>query len=80
MDIQLRKINFIQEILLLNNEKILEKLEKLVKVEKHKYPDVQFNVLSIEELNNMIDCAEDDSKHNRLTSSKDLRRITEKWS
>ena len=36
MDIQTRKLHFIQEILTLSNEKIMEKLESLLKSEKHK--------------------------------------------
>ncbi|MDH5400270.1 MAG: hypothetical protein OEX02_19105 [Cyclobacteriaceae bacterium] len=36
MDIQTRKLHFIQEILALSNEKIIEKLEGLLKLEKLK--------------------------------------------
>lgn len=36
MDIKTRKLNFIQEILALNNETIIEKLESLLKKEKRK--------------------------------------------
>lgn len=34
MDIQTRKLNFIQEILAVNNEKIMDKLESLLKEEQ----------------------------------------------
>lgn len=34
MDIQTRKLNFIQEILALNNEKIIDKLESILKKEQ----------------------------------------------
>ncbi len=36
MDLQTRKLNFIEEFLHLNNEKLLDKLEKLLKLEKPK--------------------------------------------
>ena len=34
MDIQTRKLNFIQEILAVNNEKIIDKLESILKKEQ----------------------------------------------
>ena len=36
MDIQTRKLHFIQEVLALSNEKIMDKLESLLKSEKNK--------------------------------------------
>ena len=58
MDIQTRKLNFIQEILAIINEKVISKLESLLKKEKKK--DVQrlsvydfLGVISEEEAENM---------------------------
>ncbi len=34
MDIQTRKLNFIQEVLALNNEKVIDKLESLLRKEQ----------------------------------------------
>ena len=48
MDIKTRKLNFIQEILALNNEKIIEKLEKQLKKEKRKeVKDSAHNLLGV---------------------------------
>jgi hypothetical protein len=58
MDIQTRKLNFIQEILAVSNEKIIDKLESLLKKEKKK-PTVRpsvydfLGVLSEEEAESM---------------------------
>ena len=58
MDIQTRKLNFIQEILAISNEKVISKLESLLKKEKKK--DEQrlsvydlLGVISEEEAENM---------------------------
>ena len=34
MDLQTRKLNFIQEVLMVSNEKVIEKLEKMLRKEK----------------------------------------------
>ena len=36
VDLQTRKLHFIQELLALSNEKVIEKLEGFLKMEKHK--------------------------------------------
>lgn len=40
MDLQTRKLNFIQEVLLVSNEKIMEKLEELLEKEQQKLDPV----------------------------------------
>lgn len=50
MDLQTRKINFIQEILRVKNASIIEKLEKLLHKEKKKVNEKEFSAMTIEEL------------------------------
>lgn len=79
MDLQQRKIHFVQEFLRLNNEAIIQKLEGILKSEKSKnysktaVPYTQF------ELEQMIDAAEDDSKNGRLKSVHELREDSKSW-
>lgn len=79
MDIQSRKIDFIQEFLKIQNEELISRLEKLMRSDKTKEKTV-FKPMSVEELNSRIDKSMVDSKNNRLTSSNDLVAEIEKWS
>ena len=80
MDLQTRKLNFIQEFLRLKNEKLISKLENLLKSEKAKSYQEQISPLSEEELNRIIDEAEKDSKEGRLTSAVELKKEIDTWS
>lgn len=77
MDIQTRKIKFIQEFLKIQNEELISHLEKLIRSNKSK--DKDFTPMTIDELNIRIDKPVDDSKQNRLISSKDLVNEMETW-
>lgn len=79
MDIQSRKIDFIQEFLKIQNEELISRLEKLMHSDKTKEKTV-FKPMSVEELNSRIDKSMVDSKNNRLTSTNDLVAEIEKWS
>lgn len=78
MDIQTRKIDFVQEFLKIQNEELITRFEKLLQSNKSKEkPD--FKPMTIAELNSRIAMSMDDSKNNRLTSSGDLIAEIEKW-
>nr|WP_294893794.1 hypothetical protein [uncultured Pedobacter sp.] len=78
MDIQTRKIEFIQEFLKIQNEELLIRLEKLLRSNESTKND-DFKSMTIEELNERIDKSMDDSKNNRLTTSSELISQIEKW-
>ena len=78
MDIQTRKIEFIQEFLKLQNEELISRLENLLRAGKSKNDD--FKQMTIGELNSRIDQSMNDSKNDRLTNSDDLIAEIEKWS
>jgi hypothetical protein len=80
MDLQTRKLNFIQEFLRLNNEKLIAKLEKILKSEKVKSYEDKISPLSEDELNRIIDEAEKDSIEGKLTSAIELRKEIDSWS
>jgi len=80
MDLQTRKISFVQEFLNLQNEKIISQLEKLLMKEKKKTSSKNVDPMSLEEFNKRIDLSLEDSKKGRLTESKKLLSEIEKWS
>ncbi len=79
MDIKTRKLLFIQEILRLKNEKIIEKLEKILQQEKKKRIEENFTQMTIEELNSLIDQAEEDSLNNRLFNAGEILKDIDTW-
>lgn len=79
MDIQARKIHFVQEFLRLKNEDLINKFEKLLRLEKMKTYESELSSMTIEQFNEIIDKAEDDSKNGRMTSASDLRNEIDSW-
>ena len=79
MDIQTRKIEFVQEFLKLQNEELISRFEKLLRSEIKLKKDKEFQPMSLEEFNKRIDKSLEDSKNGRLTKSSDLIAEMEKW-
>ena len=79
MDIQARKIHFVQEFLRLKNEELIGKFEKILMTEKQKDYERTLEPMTVVELNRIIDNAEDDSKNGRLTSNSDLKKEIDSW-
>ncbi len=80
MDLQTRKLNFIREFLRLKNEKLIAKLENILKSEKIKSYEEKISPLSEDELNRIIDEAEKDPKEGKLSSAVELRKEIDTWS
>jgi hypothetical protein len=70
MDIQTRKIEFVQEFLKLQSEETISQFEKLLKKSHIKESDLDVEPMSIAELNKRIDKSEKDFRNNnyKLTS------------
>lgn len=79
MDLEIRKIHFVQEFLRLKNEQILNKLEDVLRSEKRKLYEQRAEPLPMEEFNRMIGDAEDDSKNNRIKSVHELKNDVGTW-
>lgn len=69
MDLQTRKIEFVQEFLKLQSEEVISQFENLLKLKKNKE---DFSPISIEEFNKGIDKSEDDFKNGRYKTSAEL--------
>ena len=79
MDIQTRKIAFVQEFLKLKSETAISLFENLLKKTTIDELEEDFSPMSIEELNNRVDQSMNDSKNGRSVSSEELKARMEKW-
>lgn len=78
MDIQTRKIEFVQDLLKLENEDLLTQLEELLH-SKNSSNNSDFKPMSVNEFNKRIDQSMEDSKNNKLTTTDDLITEIDKW-
>ncbi len=79
MDLQTRKIAFVQEFLSIQNEEIVSRLEKFLKKEKIEIKNKAFKSMTAEELNRRIDQSEQDSINGKLTEMDDFLAEIKKW-
>lgn len=79
MDIQTRKLSFIQEFLRVQNEDIISGLEDMLKDRKAQLYEESLQPMSIEHFNADIDQSLEDSKYDRGISARDLKKEIEKW-
>lgn len=68
MDLQTRKIEFVQEFLKLQSEELIAQFENLLKKETQK----KVKPMSVLELNSRIDQSEDDFKNGKFKTSAEL--------
>ena len=79
MDIQTRKINFVQEFLRLRNIKLIEKLEKILLEDKAKDYEANLKSISIDNFNKMIDKSIEDTKQGNVIDARELKESVKKW-
>ena len=79
MDIQTRKINFVQEFLRLRNIKLIEKLEKILLEDKAKEYKANLKPISIDNFNKMIDKSIDEVKQGKVVNARELKESVKKW-
>ncbi len=77
MDLQTRKLNFIQDFLKLESEKVIAQFERLMKKSN---TDGDLKPMSIKEFQKRIDTSTDDSENERLTENNKLISEIDKWS
>ncbi|MGB6036643.1 MAG: hypothetical protein WBG42_10285 [Cryomorphaceae bacterium] len=78
MDLETRKIEFVQEFLKLRSEKAISRLEKLLKIEKE-WDENERRPMKMEEFYARIDKSMDDSKNGRLTELDQLFSEIKGW-
>ena len=79
MDLQTRKISFIQEFLNFQSEEIILRFENLLKKEKKKITSDKLEPMTLEEFNRRIDTSVEDSNNDRVTEASELLSEIEKW-
>ncbi|HUH75101.1 MAG TPA: hypothetical protein VLZ75_11945 [Chitinophagales bacterium] len=79
MDLETRKISFVQEFLRLQNEEIVSELEQLLRKSKTELIEKEFLPMSMEQYNTEIDQAMEDSKNGRMIKASDLKSKVQKW-
>ncbi|MGY8911549.1 MAG: hypothetical protein ACKVIG_17050 [Flavobacteriales bacterium] len=80
MNIEARKIEFIQEFLKLQSDEAISKLEKILRKERNHFDNRKIEPMSVQELNMRIDKSMEDSKNGRLTEANDLLAEIKEWS
>lgn len=78
--VDLRKINFIEEVFNIEDEDIILKLQSILKVELIK--SIKKNLeqeMTLEAFNEMIDKSEDDFKTGKIISSDELKKKVQNW-
>jgi len=79
MDIQTRKIIFVQEFLNLQNEEIIIGLENLLRNKKNELYENRLEPMGMDQYMQEIDLSLKDSEEGRLTSASDLKNKIRKW-
>lgn len=80
MNLEARKLLFIQEFLRLQNEEIVSGLENLLRKRKIELIENDFKPMSIDQFNSEIDQSLDDSKNEKLIKASELKAKIQKWS
>lgn len=79
MDIQTRKLNFIQEFLKIQNEEAVSRFEDLLKKENKNVSKRDFSAMTIDEFNKRIDMSLADSENDNITEIHDILDEIAKW-
>jgi len=79
MDIQTRKINFVQEFLRLRNIKLIEKLEKILLEDKAKDYEANLKPLNIDNFNKMVDKSIEDATQGNVVDARELKESVKRW-
>ena len=74
MDIQTRKIEFVQAFLKLQSENVISRFEKMLEKEIE-----GFRPMTIEEFNNRMDKSIEDSKNDRVIEATELLNEIKEW-
>jgi hypothetical protein len=79
MDIQTKKLHFVQEFLRLKDENLIDKIVDLLRNEKKKKIEKELPPFSKKEFDEIIDSAESDSENGRLISARELKNEIDSW-
>lgn len=72
MDLEARKIEFVQEFLKLQSEEAISRLEEILRKERKFIEERKFEPMTQDQLNKRIEQSESDFQNNRFKSSSEL--------
>jgi hypothetical protein len=79
MDIQTRKLSFIQEFIKIADSSLLEKFEELIKQERQNTVEKEIKPMTITEYEQRIFRALEDVKNNRMKQARTLKAEIATW-
>lgn len=79
MDLQTRKLDFIQDFLKYANNSILDKFEVLLKQEREKELEQEIKPMTLKQYEHRINKALKDVEHNRVKSARALKNEIATW-
>lgn len=79
MDIQARKLHFVQEFLRVADDELVTKLEKLLLTERKKKLNRELDLLTLKEFNEIVEKSEEDFENGRVTEARNLIDQIETW-
>ncbi|MCK9640575.1 MAG: hypothetical protein M0R39_11765 [Prolixibacteraceae bacterium] len=79
MDIQTRKIQFIQEFLKSANDNLLDRFEEILKQEREISFEKEIKPMTLQEYEQRFDRAIEDVKKNKVKSARNLKREIASW-
>ncbi|MCK9617736.1 MAG: hypothetical protein M0R21_07850 [Lentimicrobiaceae bacterium] len=79
MDIQARKLHFVQEFLRVADDELVTKLEKLLLIERKKKLNRELDLLTLKEFNEIVEKSEEDFENGRVTEARNLIDQIETW-
>jgi hypothetical protein len=79
MDIQARKLHFVQEFLRVADEELITKLENTLRKERKKKLEKDLMPMTLNEFDEIIDNSENDFKEGKVTEAKHLFNQIDTW-
>jgi len=79
MDLQTRKISFVQEFLQIQSEEIVIRMEKALKREKKNISGSVLRPMTMDEFNKRVDQSLLDSENGNLTENDTLTKEIQEW-
>ena len=79
MDLQSRKIQFIQEFLKYANTNILDQFEEMLKLEREKEFEKEIEPMTLKEYELRVEKAIEDVRNNRVKTARKLKQEISTW-
>ncbi len=79
MDLKTKKINFIKDFIELENEDLVDKLDKVLHSDKFRKYEKELKPMPMKDFLTLIDQAKIDVDSNNITSVDDLEKEVKQW-